>query len=378
MSKASLEGNLSLPFLRGLSAYQEAVQSGFVGTRDEWIESLHGKQVELRENGFAIEWKYQGDDDWTELIRLEPVRDYEGLANRPTFDDEVLEGELHDVIISDKTAISSQKIDSVCTYNQGHLESDKIVNGTTLEYFWNLLKNLLFNKVDKVPGKDLSSNDYTTTEKNKLASIENGANANTINVIKVNGKEVDPIGKIINLIIPTKTSNIQNDLNYVSDALYVHTDNNFTSQEKTKLGSVETNAEENVITRIYVNDDPLTIDGKAVYIVIPTKVSQIDNDLNFARDPVYVHTDNNFTNALKIKLDGVEQGANVNVIDTIRVNGKDAPIVNKMVSLIIPTKASGIQNDMNYVSDANYIHSDNNFSNIDKSHLDILWEHYNG
>ena len=32
------------------------------------------------------------------------------------------------------------------------------------------------NKVDKVAGKGLSTNDYTTTEKNKLAGIETGAN----------------------------------------------------------------------------------------------------------------------------------------------------------------------------------------------------------
>lgn len=38
--------------------------------------------------------------------------------------------------------------------------------------------NVLSNKVDKVTGKGLSTNDYTTTEKNKLAGIEAGAEAN--------------------------------------------------------------------------------------------------------------------------------------------------------------------------------------------------------
>lgn len=36
------------------------------------------------------------------------------------------------------------------------------------------------NKVDKVTGKGLSTNDYTTTEKNKLAGIETGAQKNTV------------------------------------------------------------------------------------------------------------------------------------------------------------------------------------------------------
>lgn len=38
------------------------------------------------------------------------------------------------------------------------------------------VKSLLDNKVDKVNGKQLSTNDYTTTEKNKLAGIANNAN----------------------------------------------------------------------------------------------------------------------------------------------------------------------------------------------------------
>ena len=39
-------------------------------------------------------------------------------------------------------------------------------------------QNALNNKVDKVSGKDLSTNDYTTTEKNKLAGIADGAEVN--------------------------------------------------------------------------------------------------------------------------------------------------------------------------------------------------------
>lgn len=38
----------------------------------------------------------------------------------------------------------------------------------------------LNNKVDKVSGKGLSTNDYTTTEKNKLAGIETGAQVNKV------------------------------------------------------------------------------------------------------------------------------------------------------------------------------------------------------
>lgn len=42
-----------------------------------------------------------------------------------------------------------------------------------LLYFWQKLKVLLAGKVDKVSGKGLSTNDYTTAEKNKLAGLSN-------------------------------------------------------------------------------------------------------------------------------------------------------------------------------------------------------------
>ncbi len=40
------------------------------------------------------------------------------------------------------------------------------------------VNELASNKVDKVSGKGLSTNDYTTDEKNKLAGIESGAQKN--------------------------------------------------------------------------------------------------------------------------------------------------------------------------------------------------------
>lgn len=42
------------------------------------------------------------------------------------------------------------------------------------------IKNQLSNKVDKVSGKGLSTNDYTTAEKQKLAGIATQANKTTV------------------------------------------------------------------------------------------------------------------------------------------------------------------------------------------------------
>lgn len=70
----------------------------------------------------------------------------------------------------------------------------------------------LAKKVNAVSGKVLSTNDYTTAEKNKLAGIASGAQANTITTVKVNGTALTPdANKAVNVTTPTKTSQLTND-----------------------------------------------------------------------------------------------------------------------------------------------------------------------
>ena len=71
----------------------------------------------------------------------------------------------------------------------------------------------------------------------------------------------------------------------------------------------------------------------------PTKTSQLTNDSNFVVDANYVHTDNNFTNALLSKLNGIEDDANVNLIEKITVNGVEQTISSKTVALTVMTNA---------------------------------------
>lgn len=58
------------------------------------------------------------------------------------------------------------------------------------------LENQIATKVDKVSGKQLSTNDYTTTEKNKLAGIESGAQKNTVTGIKGNAESSYRTGNV--------------------------------------------------------------------------------------------------------------------------------------------------------------------------------------
>lgn len=131
----------------------------------------------------------------------------------------------------------------------------------------------------------------------------------------------------------------------VYDNNYIHTDNNFTTILKNKLNGIEAEAQVNEIETIQKNGTILNIENKTVNITVPTKTSDLSNDSNFITDKNYVHTDNNFTTSLKNKLEGIDSGAQVNVIEKIQKNGVDLSIVNKTANIIVPTKTSELSND---------------------------------
>lgn len=84
---------------------------------------------------------------------------------------------------------------------------------------------------------------------------------------------------------------------------------------------------------------------------IPTKTSDLTNDSDFVSDANYVHTDNNFTTSLNDKLNGIATGAEVNVQSDWNVTdtSSDAFIKNKPA---IPTKTSDITNDSGFITSA--------------------------
>lgn len=124
-----------------------------------------------------------------------------------------------------------------------------------------------------------------------------------------------------NISVPTKVSDITNDLNFVKE---------------TDLADV-------AFSGAYAD-----ITGTPY---VPTKTSDLTNDSDFVSDANYVHTDNNFTTALKNKLDGIATGAEVNVQSDWDVadTSSDAFIKNKPA---IPTKTSDITNDSGFITSA--------------------------
>lgn len=146
-----------------------------------------------------------------------------------------------------------------------------------LVYYHSKVKTALNNKVDKESGKGLSTNDFTNAYKTKLDGIAANAQVNVIEGITVNSTAVPLTNKIANLTIPTKLTDLTNDGNFVTDANYVHTDNNFTTTLKNKLNGIAAGAEVNV-----QSDWSVTSTSSDAFIKNkPTKVSQFTNDSGF-------------------------------------------------------------------------------------------------
>lgn len=84
--------------------------------------------------------------------------------------------------------------------------------------------------------------------------------------------------------LPTKTSELQNDSNFVSDKNYIHTDSNFTKEEKDKLGALANYDDTAIKEQITNKQDKLTAEQLENISAVPNKIdnSQVGNGLKFA------------------------------------------------------------------------------------------------
>ena len=87
----------------------------------------------------------------------------------------------------------------------------------------------------------------------------------------------------VSIAIPTKTSHLTNDSNFVVDASYVHTDNNFTATEKNKLAGIASGAEVNVQAdwNVTSTSSDAFIKNKPTIPTVPTNVSAFTNDVGY-------------------------------------------------------------------------------------------------
>lgn len=114
----TMTGSLSNAALRGYSAYDLAVFGGFEGTEEEWLASLAADNIEVRNNGGVIEYKYSSGSLWTVLIDLSSyTNDYEKLHNKPKIDGTTLIGDrdLSVTYIRNTNVLSNLEIEELLT-----------------------------------------------------------------------------------------------------------------------------------------------------------------------------------------------------------------------------------------------------------------------
>lgn len=175
----------------------------------------------------------------------------------------------------------------------------KYLDENGLLYLVQKIKGWLNNKVDKETGKGLSQNDFTNALKAKYDTAvqkvddltETGGAPNVIEIVKVNGTALTPdADKAVDVPVPTKLSDLTNDDNFVKDANYVHTDNNYTTAEKNKLADLENYddtelrnqiAQAGKIDTIKVNGAAQAVTNKTVELTIPTNNNQLTNGAGF-------------------------------------------------------------------------------------------------
>jgi hypothetical protein len=326
-------------------------------------------------------------------------------------------------------------------------------------------------KVDKEEGKGLSSNDFTDAEKEKLEGVEAGAQENVIEVIKRNGSALTVTDKTVDILVPTKTSDLTNDSGFVTNTVddlvnyytKAQTDNAIATETTAREGADQSLQEQ--IDAIAAGSDVVDIVGTYAELQAYDTSKLHDNDIikvlsdetrngattyyrwsTTAEDfsyigsqgPFYTKSESDSTfvpqtrtvngKALSgdITLDATDVGAlpNSTVIPTVNdatltiqkngttvttftansatnttanitvptktsdltndgADGTDTYVETGDLAAVatsgayadltgrpsIPTKTSDLTNDSDFVSDANYVHTDNNFTTTLKNKL---------
>ena len=139
--------------------------------------------------------------------------------------------------------------------------------------------------------------------------------------------------------------------NLVQDADYHHTDNNFTNADKSKLGGIESGAEANVQSDW--NEADSTQDD---YIKNKPDLSVYATKTEVASD-------------LADKQDKLTAGSNITIVNNV-ISATAEPQVQADWAQSDSSAVDYIKNKpQNLVQDADYVHTDNNFTDSDKTKL---------
>lgn len=125
-------------------------------------------------------------------------------------------------------------------------------------YNKNEVDSKLAEKVNKIEGKDLSTNDYTTEEKTKLTGIEDNAEVNKIDIVKINGKAAEIVDKAIDITIPgSKTYTYQSLMHSLPAMEIVNEEYGFTQDNNTFSVEARSAGSEHYTTYINITQEDI-------------------------------------------------------------------------------------------------------------------------
>lgn len=149
--------------------------------------------------------------------------------------------------------------------------SDTISDHTDrIEALEGQVESLESGKVDAETGKGLSANDYTDAEKAKLGAIAAGAQVNVIESIKINGTQQEVAAKTVDITMPTKLSDLDNDEGFIDNTVanlanyYLKTETYSKTEVNELIGDIAT------IQISVVESLPSTGESNVIYLVAKT------------------------------------------------------------------------------------------------------------
>lgn len=263
----------------------------------------------------------------------------------------------------------------------------KYQSNNGLLYLLQLLKAQFDTKVDKVSGKGLSTNDFTTALLNKLNGIDENADATTINNTLTSTATDEALsaaqGKVLKDRIEEVNSAIgqagggdmmaatydQNSNGIVDNAekLDGHSASYFAAA--TDLNNkLDTDGDGSNVTAIFTaagtrsniaNGDTLaTIFSKIAKFFGDLKTVAFSGSYNdLTNKPTIPTVTNDLTDALKANYDAAyaysqeahaPADAEANVIESVKVNGTALTPSGKAVNVVVPTKVSDLSDAGNY------------------------------
>lgn len=187
----------------------------------------------------------------------------------------------------------------------------------------------------------------------KLAGIESGAEVNIIEGIQVNSVAQTPSSKIVNIVMPTKVSDLSNDSGFITNTVS-NLSNYYTKSEVTNLiGNISTLSLQ-VVTSLPTSN----ISSSTIYLTLKA----VGGTSNIYNEYIYVNNGWELIGDTQVDLTGyalttdipvalsdltndLDLSAYANVIESVKVNGVAlTPDANKAVDIDVPVAKTRIWN----------------------------------